>query len=166
MKTKIILLVFAMFLGLSATSQTSNELNPEIKRFLEVNGSSAAYDMMFDQLSMQLKQMAASAPDSVWEDIKLNIFEPKLKDLNQLTGAMYLKHFTVEEIKEMIAFYESPVGKKLAGLTTQITMESMGVSQQWAMEVFQKMQQHLTDAGYITSSPFVQYSYLLITYWT
>ncbi|TCO08334.1 DUF2059 domain-containing protein [Natronoflexus pectinivorans] len=157
MRTKIILFVVVVLVGFSATSQNSNELNPEIMRFLEVNGSSAAYDMMFEQLTMQLKHIASSTPDSVWQQIKSNIYEPKLDDLIHLTSEIYLKHFTIEEIQAMTSFYESPVGKKLAGLTTQITMESMGVSQQWAMEVFQKMQQHLTDAGYIKPSPFVQY---------
>ncbi|MCX6219801.1 MAG: DUF2059 domain-containing protein [Bacteroidia bacterium] len=56
---------------------------------------------------------------------------------------VYKKHFTQEEVKAIVAFYETPAGKKLAEKTPMVTMESMQLSQTWAMSLMGKIQAYL-----------------------
>lgn len=44
---------------------------------------------------------------------------------------LYHKHYTRDEIKALIRFYETPLGKKVAALRPQITKESMVVAEEW-----------------------------------
>lgn len=44
---------------------------------------------------------------------------------------VYEKHLTEADLNEVIKFYNSPVGKKLAGKTPAITQESMAAGQTW-----------------------------------
>lgn len=43
---------------------------------------------------------------------------------------IYQKHLTLDDLKKIVAFYESPVGKKLGAVTPAITMEGMTAGQQ------------------------------------
>jgi hypothetical protein len=52
---------------------------------------------------------------------------------------IYQKHFTHNDIKAFIAFYESEAGRKLAQKTPVITEEAMQVGQQWGAEMATKI---------------------------
>lgn len=47
------------------------------------------------------------------------------KIVNEGMATIYDKYYTDKEIKELIAFYKSPVGKKTIDLTPEIMQESM-----------------------------------------
>ena len=52
-------------------------------------------------------------------------------ELVKLIIPLYDKHLTHPEIKELIKFYETEVGKKLISVMPAITAESMQAGQQW-----------------------------------
>jgi hypothetical protein len=59
--------------------------------------------------------------------------------------ALYARHFTAEELKQMAAYYRTPVGKKTMQLMPQVMTEAVAISQritlprlQKAIEQFQK----------------------------
>jgi len=56
---------------------------------------------------------------------------------------VYKKHFTQEEVKDIIAFYETLAGKKLAEKSPLIAVDSMQSSQAWGMGLFGKIQAYL-----------------------
>ncbi|NEW84922.1 MAG: DUF2059 domain-containing protein, partial [Mariniphaga sp.] len=57
---------------------------------------------------------------------------------------VYKKHFTQDDVKAIIAFYESPAGNKLAEKTPLIAVEAMQSSQAWGMGLFGKIQAYLS----------------------
>lgn len=52
---------------------------------------------------------------------------------------IYRKYFTLSEIREMIAFYETPVGQKLATSLPAITQEGFAAGQQLGEEIAAEM---------------------------
>ena len=44
---------------------------------------------------------------------------------------LYDRHYTHEEIRQLIQFYQSPVGQKAASLRPELVRESMGVAESW-----------------------------------
>lgn len=66
-------------------------------------------------------------------------------------AAVYARHFTVGELREMIAFYESPIGRKVTESLPAVGQESMQVGMGWAMkrmpEVQRKIQERLKAEG-------------------
>ena len=60
--------------------------------------------------------------------------DPKMMDeLFAEVAPLYARHFTVAEIKELNAFYKTPLGKKMIELTPQIAQESTLISQRILM---------------------------------
>ena len=62
----------------------------------------------------------------------------KFKDIKEYLVTIYDKYFTHEDIKSLIAFYESPAGKKYLDTMPEITQEMMSYSMQKGMEVFKE----------------------------
>lgn len=68
-----------------------------------------------------------------------------LADIETEMIALYSRHFTAEELKQIAAYYRTPVGTKSMKLMPQVMAESMAIGQritlpriQKAMEQFQK----------------------------
>lgn len=54
---------------------------------------------------------------------------------------IYAEHFSKSEIEKMIAFYETPVGRKLSRLTPVMTEKTVAVVQQWTRSLQPKVRQ-------------------------
>jgi hypothetical protein len=48
---------------------------------------------------------------------------------------IYMEEFTHEEIKELISFYETPIGKKIASKSGELSQKGMSIGQEWGVEV-------------------------------
>jgi hypothetical protein len=48
---------------------------------------------------------------------------------------LYMKEFTRDEINELVAFYKTPLGEKLAIKQLDLTQKAMMLGQTWGMEV-------------------------------
>ena len=70
---------------------------------------------------------AAAAMTALFKDPAL------MDDLAAEVGPLYARHFTTAEIRQMTAFYKTPVGTKMMALMPQIAGESMQISQKVMM---------------------------------
>jgi len=55
-----------------------------------------------------------------------------------MTIPIYDKHLTHEEIRGLIAFYQTPLGAKLIAKMPAIAQDSMAVGMKWGGEIAQK----------------------------
>lgn len=66
---------------------------------------------------------------------------------------IYRRHYTKAEIDQLIAFYQTPIGKKSIRVMPAIFQESMQAGQQWSASIMprfaQKLQQRLSAEGLI-----------------
>lgn len=60
-------------------------------------------------------------------------FEATLPSLYENMAPIYMKHYTHDDIKKMLEFYNTPVGKKMTANAEILTIEGMEASQEWAM---------------------------------
>ena len=56
-------------------------------------------------------------------------YEPE--KLMEIVGSVYASHFSAAEIEEMLRFWESPTGKRLAALQPQIVEETREALTKW-----------------------------------
>ena len=61
---------------------------------------------------------------------------------------IYDKYYTEEEINQIIAFYNSPVGKKMISTMPLVMQESMAAGQAWGKQLAAKVAQELKENGY------------------
>ena len=57
------------------------------------------------------------------------------------------KYLTLDDLKKIVAFYESPVGKKLGASTPAMMAEGMQIGQKLGMEIATELQQELQAQG-------------------
>jgi hypothetical protein len=72
-------------------------------------------------------QKRASNMDSLFDDPTL------VNEIMQNTAVMYARHYTVAEMRQIAAFYKSPVGAKMLATAPQMMGETMQMSQSLIM---------------------------------
>lgn len=60
-------------------------------------------------------------------------------------AAIYADNFTVSELNDLIAFYQSPTGQKFIARQQTIAVASMTVGQQFGQELVTDLKQEITD---------------------
>jgi uncharacterized protein len=150
MKTHSILCLFfiggMVFASFEIKAQTDS-LDSDIIKMQALNGSAGTTDAMFSQVMAQLKPSKPDVTDEQWAALKKDVFDVEVAELNKQLIPIYKKHFTQADVQGIIAFYESPAGKKMAQQTPLITMESLQLSQSWGMNLFGKIQAYLDKNG-------------------
>lgn len=113
------LIVIALF-GLTAQvgfSQTTDEaLKKDVLKVIERSGSGG-------QMAAAKKQILAMIPSDKQAAFIIE-FDAMLPKIYDASAKIYLEEFSKEDIKAMLAFYESPVGKKMAEKSEIIATKS------------------------------------------
>jgi hypothetical protein len=94
-----------------------------------------------------IEQQAPALPESVKVEIQAMFSEEALLSLMDRMVPIYAKYYTQQDMDDLIAFYDTPLGKKLSTVQPQITLESMSVAQQWAAEIGQKVAAKIMQSG-------------------
>jgi hypothetical protein len=108
-------------------------------------------DQIFGTIRTSTKQQV---PQNVWDELvaefKVEFSPEKLIELNV---PIYAKHYTHDEIKGLISFYESPLGRKVTSVAPAITQEAYDVGVAHASMVLQRFNERLRSKGYEVRIP-------------
>jgi hypothetical protein len=116
----------------------------DVRRLLELVGAGDLGKQVMTQMINQFRTAHPQVPQRFWTDFASEI---NADEILELSVPAYEKHLTHEEIKQLIAFYESPVGKKLIQVQPQIVQDSMIAGQKWGQDLGRKVMQRLIDEG-------------------
>lgn len=113
----------------------------DIRTLLKLTGAGRlAIQSMLATLE-QMKVVRPEIPEAFWDTFTAEVKEDELVDL---LVPVYAAHFTRADVAQLVAFYQTPVGRKLIAETPAITAEAMAVGQAWgatlATRVLVKMQ--------------------------
>jgi len=79
-------------------------------------------------------------------------FAPRVSELVDATARIYATHFTEQELKQLLAFYQSPVGRKALVEEPKVVQESMASAGSWgdnlSQEVIADMRQEMKKRGH------------------
>lgn len=145
---KSILLIFCLYAFTASFAQVNKEYKSTLKKMIEVSGSSAAFKSAITQIIVMFKQNYTNVPSDVWDEFEKEFSKTSVDDLVELLAPIYHKHLTVDDLKKIIEFYQTPVGKKYAEKTPMITQESMMAGQEWGKKIGQQIQDKLKEKGY------------------
>jgi len=125
---KIILSI--AFLSIVHISFAQDTYKQDALKLIEIAGG---VDTQYKMIEEQLKpNVPADKLTLIMADIK-----KELPALNNKIAAIYMEHYSHADIKEILAFYNTAVGKKMAKGVQEITPEVMKVSQEWGMSNLQ-----------------------------
>jgi hypothetical protein len=125
----------------------------DIRRLLELTGTKDMVNQMKSAMMGQFRQNAPGMPQSMFDEM---MAELKAEDLEESMIPVYANHFTGDDIKHLIAFYESPFGKKVMREMPQIIIESNQVGVQWGQGVVTRVAGRWRDQGKITQRAYDQ----------
>ncbi|MDF1698358.1 MAG: DUF2059 domain-containing protein [Saprospiraceae bacterium] len=150
MKTLLTTFSLVMLFTVSSFSQTDAdaEYKEVLNTLLEVSGTEANYKVAIDQMLPMFKQQYSSVPEETWMELDKEFKSISIASLVDLLVPVYQKHLTIDDLKEVIAFYNTPIGKKFAEKSPFITQESMQVGQEWGMKIGQKVANKMSELGY------------------
>ncbi len=149
MKTRIIIMWMASLVLMGAFNIVADEksdssavsMRADIKRLMEITEARKIGVQIMNHIKLILTKRGSKVPwDAFMAEFDMNEFI-------EMVIPIYEKHFTHDEIEQLIAFYESPIGKKLIKVQPQITIESMTAGQEWAKELIERIKARLPEEG-------------------
>ena len=138
--------------GLFNVSRGQTPVAPEkaknLHRLMELTGSHNLARQMIEGMMSSVKGNSQSANKELEAQV-FRIFEEEIlkvftvERVEALVFPIYDKYFSDDEIVALIAFYESPLGKKTTGVLPQIMNESRAVGEILGREVQQNAMERI-----------------------
>lgn len=122
---KILLIVVACF-SLTINAQQDDQYITDAKNLVKIV-SESAFTPMIDQFA---SMVSADKKEALIADVKATFPELYTK-----MAEIYMEEFSHSEIKELLAFYATPIGKKLADKTGELSQKGMIAGQSWGMKL-------------------------------
>lgn len=113
---KKLLLAFAFILVSQIGFAQENASKEDVSELIEKSGNSG-------QMSAARTQMLTMIPQDKHVAFLVD-FDILMKKVNDATVEIYMQEYSKEDIKAMLAFYNSPVGKKMAEKSEKIANKS------------------------------------------
>ncbi|PSR53440.1 DUF2059 domain-containing protein [Adhaeribacter arboris] len=142
MKT-IFTLLFTIVLSLPILAQDTAKAK-DIRKLLELTGSIKVGIQAMDAGIELQKKTNTTIPAEFWVEFRKGITEDAFA---QMIVPIYDKHFTHQEITELIAFYQTPIGQKTTQVLPILTQESMTAGQELGKRIGQNVVEKLKAEG-------------------
>ena len=135
----------------------------DVEKLLEATGGAAIGTQMATLVSNQIidgfRAQQPSVPDRAVDIIKevLNaefakMFEPA-SSFRQTLVTIHMKHFTHAEVKTLLEFYSTPIGRKAISVMPLAAQEGAAAGQEWARQhmprITATLQERLRAEGFI-----------------
>ena len=137
MRKNIIVAVFLLF-SFMANAQSSK--NIKIAELLDTMGSTQAMKTSFEYMINYYKQTNPQISSQYWDNSLKHV---DYNELVQKLVPVYSKHFTEQEIVDLLKFYNTSTGKKMIEKTPTILEESMEIGRKWGIELAQKIEKEI-----------------------
>jgi hypothetical protein len=118
----------------------TDKFDDEIIELLRLTDTDNAMQQIFEIGLNAGIEMEADNSDFPWDKFRERCKQKV--DMNILLYQMipvYSRYYTREEITGLIAFYETPLGKKLIKELHQVTQEIIAANQEWAQDLIEKI---------------------------
>lgn len=135
-----ITLIILAFSPCMAKAPPAGSYYKDFVKFLEVSGATGAQKVMLRGMFKQFKKMPNINPEVFKNMEKIMIKE--LNVLNRRLLPVYKKHLSQKDLKEIIKFYESPVGKRMVKSQPLIMDESMQIGAAWGQDVVKRLMEN------------------------
>jgi hypothetical protein len=122
------------------TQEDAEAKKADIRKLLVITGAPELGRQMMEQTLPAMKAAMPQVSEQFWTDF---MAEADMKDFVELVVPIYERHFTHEEVRGLLQFYETPLGQKLIQTMPQILQESVGVGQLWGAALGAKIQLRL-----------------------
>ncbi len=118
----------------------------EVRRLLVLTGADRLAVQSLDTMISGFRAAMPEVPAEVWAELRTEL---RTEDLLDKMAALYTRRFTAEEIAALVAFYESPLGRRLVEEQPAIYAEATRVGQEWGVEAAERAIETLRARGVV-----------------
>lgn len=118
-------------------AQDNSAFKADIIRFLEISGATEPIRGIGEQIKMMI-------PEDRHEEFTKD-FESTLPSLFSKIADIYMAEFTHDEIKQILAFYDSDLGKKVASKTGELMEKAAIAGEQWGLDLQMIMSKYMEN---------------------
>jgi len=149
-----------LFCAFGHSQARADELTPQkradIRKLMVITGAAKIgvqfADAMMQSLTKTLKATRPDIPDRVFAVMQnelVSLFQEKMEAPNGLIDQVipiYDRYLTHSEISELLAFYQTDLGRKVIDILPKVTSESMAAGQAWGQSLGPEIAQRLQEA--------------------
>jgi hypothetical protein len=129
-------------------AQVEAEKAAAIRQLLQVT---EAAELMVTSIETSMPAQRAAnpeIPDVFWEEFAARLRQD-VDSFIEVLVPLYDKYLTLDEIRQLIAFYESPLGRRLIEVQPALAAESMVAGQEWGGRLSMEVAADLAKRGII-----------------
>jgi uncharacterized protein len=145
---KNFLIAFLFILSNSCYSQLT-ATKDHINTLLEMTGAGKIGVQVMENMIATFRKSMPNVPSDFWDEF---LKDAKPETLIELMIPVYAKHYTDEEIVQLIDFYRTPLGKKVIEKLPLISQESYVIGAEWGRKLSEQAIKKLTDKGYMPNN--------------
>ena len=127
MKKVLLVCLFVFATATQVKAQENAEFKNETIEFIKLTGAASAFENAIAQLGATVSEAN--------KEVYIKEANATMDDLYTKFANLYMQEFTQDEIKELIVFYKTDLGEKLAKKQLGLTQQAMMFGQSWGMEV-------------------------------
>ena len=120
----------------AASPAVDPALEADIRRLIDASGGAGLGKQMFEAMMTNMAQAMPQIPAAFWESAKAE-FQPD--EFTALLVPVYAKYYSQAEIQELIAFYQTPLGRKMVATNPAVVQDSMAAGQVWGQQIAQRV---------------------------
>lgn len=162
--TRDVMRLAALTMALALASPAAHAQQPSAaalltaKEIVNTTGAMTLFNPLIAGVVEQAKNLFLQQNPALSKDLneisaKIRVdLQPRFDELRNEVAKLYATHFTEQELKDLLAFYKTPAGKKLITEQSKIADESLRFAQTWANalsdQVIAKMRDELKKRGH------------------
>ncbi len=142
----------------NAQPKPSPRLMATAEQVVKLTGAADAFGSLIPGVIEQAKLLFLQQNPDLAGDLNVvaaqlrKEYAPRVTELTNHVAMVYAQHFTEAELKQIVAFYSSPVGKKYQAQLPQIINASGQFAHDWANklsdQVIEKMREEMKKRGH------------------
>ena len=156
MKVKAVLLIVSILLATPAFGEElTQEKRSAIKELMDITGAAAMGDMLSEAFVQQMTsalqntkpKISPKAFIIIKEEVNAVIREEMIETgtFYEQICPIYHKYLTFSDIRGLITFYQTPLGKKIITVMPSLARESMIAGQTWGQSLGAVIQRRINE---------------------
>lgn len=151
-----LLLAVALLTGVARADSLTPAKYADIKLLMDSTGSANIARQFASASSLQIfKTLRASRPEiperaiGIMDRELMALFTEKMSapgGLMEQVIPIYDRYFSHQEIRELLAFYQTPIGRKSISVLPKVVAESMAAGQRWGQSLGPEIERRITAA--------------------
>lgn len=146
----IMFLLFCLAGQAALAQEISKEKEANIRHLLELSGGNRIAAQVMHQQLEYLKGNYPQVPEKFWQEMER---ESGAIDFVSIIVPIYAKYLSDQEVKDVVAFYESAAGKKFFLVLPSMLQEALPLFQAKGEEISHRILDKMKAEGYFGTPP-------------